>query len=88
LWIFPRLWTFLELFFKFQGPNYEIRDYGLIFEKPKGFFAKLLVIIDFRIIFLKKTCGPNPRVRGPRPASIHGGPRWCGQERGGAPAEA
>jgi hypothetical protein len=38
----------------------------LIVEKPRGFFEKLLGIIDFGIIFLKKTRGPSPRARGPR----------------------
>jgi hypothetical protein len=60
LWTFSRLRTFLELLFKFQGPNHEIRDGGLIFEKPRGFFAKLPGINDFRIIFPKKTSGPSP----------------------------
>jgi hypothetical protein len=78
----------LELFFKFQGPNCEIRDSGLIFDKPMGFFAKLSGIINFGIIFLKKTRGPSPRVRGPRPTSVDGGPWRCGRERGGAPAGA
>jgi hypothetical protein len=58
LWTFPRLRTFLELLFKFQGPNRKIGDCGLIFEKPRGFFVKLQGIIDFGIIFLKKTHGP------------------------------
>jgi hypothetical protein len=49
----------------------------LIFEKSRGFFAKLPGIIDFGIILLKKT-------RGPCPPSVHGGPRRCGRERGGA----
>jgi hypothetical protein len=63
---FLRLMTFLELLFKFLGPNREIRDCGLISEKPRGFFTKLPGIIDFRIIFPKKTRRPSPRVRGPR----------------------
>jgi hypothetical protein len=54
LWIFLRLRTLLELFFKNQGSNCEIMNYGLILEKPRGFFAKLLGIIDFRIIFVRK----------------------------------
>jgi hypothetical protein len=58
--------------FQISGPNRKIRDCGLIFEKPRGFFVKLPGIIDFRIIFLKKTRGPSPRVRGPRQP----GPPW------------
>jgi hypothetical protein len=54
LWIFSRLGTLLELFFKNQGSNYEILDCGLILEKPRGFFTKLPRIIDFRIIFVRK----------------------------------
>jgi hypothetical protein len=66
LWTFPRLRTFQELLFKFQGPNREIRDCGLIFETPRGFFAKLSGIIDFGIIFPKKTRGPRgPVYHGP-----------------------
>jgi hypothetical protein len=76
-----------NIFFKFQGTNCEIRNCGLIFEKPRVFFAKLSGIIDFRILFLKKTRGPSPRVRGPRPASFHSGPRRYNRERGGAPTE-
>jgi hypothetical protein len=54
LWIFLRLGTLLELFFKNQGSNCEIMDCGLIFEKLRGFFAKLPRTIDFRIIFVRK----------------------------------
>jgi hypothetical protein len=38
--------TFLKLFFKLQGPNYEIMDYMLILEKPRGFSAKFLIFIE------------------------------------------
>jgi hypothetical protein len=54
LWIFLRLGTLLGLFFKNQGSNCEIKDCGLILEKPRGFFAKLSGIIDSRIIFVRK----------------------------------
>jgi hypothetical protein len=40
LWIFLRVRTFLELFFKFQGPFCEITDYGLSIEKHKGLSVK------------------------------------------------
>jgi hypothetical protein len=40
LCIFLRLRTFLELFFKFQGPFCEITDYRLIIEKHKGLSLK------------------------------------------------
>jgi hypothetical protein len=36
LWIFLRLVTLLELFFKNQGSNYEIMNCGLILEKPRA----------------------------------------------------
>jgi hypothetical protein len=88
LWIFLRLRTFLELFFKFQGPNCEIKDRGLIFEKPRGFFAKLLGIIDFRIIHVRKKMWTQSTGRGPHLALVHGGPRQCSRESGGAPAGA
>jgi hypothetical protein len=33
------------------------------------------------IIFLKETRGPSPRVRGPRAAPVHGGPRSLSRRR-------
>jgi hypothetical protein len=53
-------------------PNCEIRDYRLIFEKPRG-FAKLSGIIDFEIIFPKKTRGP-PLAR----STVDGRPELAG----------
>jgi hypothetical protein len=74
LWIFQRLGTLFELFLKNQGSNCEIMDCGLILEKTMGFFAKLLGIIDFRIIFVRKKPWTQSTSRGPRLASVHGGP--------------
>jgi hypothetical protein len=77
-WIFLGLGTLLELFFKNQGSNCEIRD----------FFAKLSGIIDSGTIFVRKKLWTRSTGRGPRPASVHSGPWQCGQERSGAPARA
>jgi hypothetical protein len=78
LWIFLRLWTLLELFFKNQGSNCKIMDCGLILEKPSGFFAKLLRIIDFGIIFVRKKSWTRSTGHGPRTASVHSGPAMDG----------
>jgi hypothetical protein len=78
LWIFLRLGTLFELFFKNQGSNYEIMDCGLILEKPRRFFAKLPGIIDFRIIFVRKKTWTQSMSRGPHPASVHDWPAMDG----------
>jgi hypothetical protein len=59
----------------------------LILEKPRGFFAKLLGIIDSRIIFAMKKPWTQSTHHGPRSASVHGGPQLCGKEHGGMPPE-
>jgi hypothetical protein len=74
LWIFLRVGTLLELFFKNQGSNCEIIDCRLILEKPRGFFATLQGIIDFRVIFVRKKLWTRSTGCAPRPASVHGGP--------------
>jgi hypothetical protein len=49
-------------------------DCGLILEKPKGLSAKCPKLDFSGIVFLKKTRGPSPRVRGLR----RPGPPWTG----------
>jgi hypothetical protein len=46
-----------------------------ILEKQRGLSAKHPKLEFPGIIFLKEICGPSPRVRGPRAAPVHGGPR-------------
>jgi hypothetical protein len=60
----------------FQIPRSDCKflDYGLILEKPRGLNAKCPKLDFLGIVFLKETCGPSPRVRGPRRL----GPPWTG----------
>jgi hypothetical protein len=63
------------IIFQIPGPNYKIMDYRLISKKPRGLNEKCQKLEFSEIIFLKETCGPSPRVSGPRAAPVHGGPR-------------
>jgi hypothetical protein len=51
----------------FQIPRSDCKflDCGLILEKPSGPNAKCPKLNFPRIVFLKETRGPSPRVRGP-----------------------
>jgi hypothetical protein len=53
-------------------------DCGLILDTPRGFFAKLPGIIDFRIIFVRKKSWTRSMGCGPHPTSVHGGPAMGG----------
>jgi hypothetical protein len=55
-------------------------DRGLILE-TEGLLRKCPKLEFSEIIFLKETREPSPRARGPRAASVHGGPRSPSRER-------
>jgi hypothetical protein len=51
--------------FQFLGPNCNFLDCRLILEKLRGLSVKCPKLEFPGIIFLKETCGPSPRARGP-----------------------
>jgi hypothetical protein len=69
------------IIFQIPRPNCKIMDGGLISMKPRGLSAKCQKFKFPGIIFLKETCGPSPRVCGPRAAPVHGGPRSPSRRR-------
>jgi hypothetical protein len=69
------------IIFQIPGPNCKIMDCGLILKKLRGLNEKCQKLKFLGIIFLKETRGPSPRVRGPRAAPVHGGPRSPSRRR-------
>jgi hypothetical protein len=69
------------IIFQILGPNCKIMDCGLILKKPRGLNEKCQKLEFPGIIFLKETCGPSPRDRGPRAAPVHSGPRSPSRRR-------
>jgi hypothetical protein len=69
------------IIFQIPRSDYKFLDCRLILEKMRGLNAKCPKLDFPGIIFLKEICGPSPRVRGPRAAPVHGGPRSPSRER-------